>query len=109
AVRAVDQRPGPHASAMIGLLRRRALALAAASGSVAPMTGCAGSSSATSESSGSSGGTGFAYGASQDEITEAIADLDPVTLVYQPASNSPDYTAAPSAQAFKDTIETRSN
>ena len=39
---------------MIGLLRRRALALAAASGSVALMTGCAGSISATSESSGSS-------------------------------------------------------
>ena len=101
-------RPLMPPSAPNGSHTRRALALIAASGSLALVTGCAGTIAASPDSSGATGG-GFAYGASQDEITEAIADLDPVTLVYQPASSSPDDTAAPSAQAFKDTIETRSN
>ena len=101
-------RPLMPPSAPNGSHTRRALALIAASGCLALVTGCAGTIAASPDSSGATGG-GFAYGASQDEITEAIADLDPVTLVYQPASSSPDDTAAPSAQAFKDTIETRSN
>ena len=61
--------------------------------------GCAGS---IAGSSGESGGQGFAYGADQQEVTASIEGLDPVTLTYQPASSSPDDTAAPSAQAFKE-------
>jgi TRAP-type C4-dicarboxylate transport system substrate-binding protein len=91
--------PVPHS------LNRAALAIAGV-GVLALLTGCAGS---IAGSSGESGGQGFAYGADQQEVTAAIEGLDPVTLTYQPASSSPDDTAAPSAQAFKDTIETRSN
>lgn len=75
-------------------------------GVLALTAGCAGSIGASSSGP---AGEGFAYGADQDEVNEIIADLEPVKLTYQPASASPDDTAAPSARAYKDAIEERSN
>ncbi|GAA4513854.1 TRAP transporter substrate-binding protein DctP [Brevibacterium yomogidense] len=75
-------------------------------GILALTAGCAGSIGASASGE---AGEGFEYGAIQDEVNEVIADLDPVTLVYQPASSSPDDTGAPSALAYKEAIEERSN
>ena len=52
---------------------------------------------------------GFEYGASQEEVNEAIADLEPVTLNYQAASASPNSIMAPFAEVYAEYIEERSN
>ena len=86
---------------------RRAIPIAStAIGVLALTAGCAGSIGASTSGE---AGEGFDYGATQDEVNEVIADLDPVKLVYQPASSSPDDTGAPSALAYKEAIEERSN
>lgn len=53
--------------------------------------------------------TGFAYGASQEEVNEVVADLEPVTLNYQTAGASPGSIMAPAAEAYAEYIEERSN
>lgn len=69
--------------------------------------------SACAGEAGSGGGdseeTGFEYGASQEEVNEAVADLEPVTLNYQAAGASPNSNMAPGAEAYADYIEERSN
>jgi TRAP-type C4-dicarboxylate transport system substrate-binding protein len=52
---------------------------------------------------------GFEYGAPQAEVDEIIADLEPVTLTYQPEASSPDGISAMAANLYKDEIESRSN
>lgn len=69
------------------------------------LTACAGSAGQEAGAS----GDGFEYGASQEEVNEVIADLEPVTLDYQPAANSPSAVEAPSALEFKEYVEERSN
>lgn len=54
-------------------------------------------------------GDGFEYGASQEEVSEAIADLEPVTLTYQPGAASPNTPNAANAHAFVEAIEERSD
>lgn len=51
------------------------------------LSGCAGSAGA--QKGGDDSGAGFAYGASQEEVKAAVADLAPVTLKYQTAASSP--------------------
>lgn len=60
----------------------------AAIASLALLAGCAGSVGGDGSESGDSAGEGFAVDASQDEIDEALADLDPVTLKFQPSAMS---------------------
>ncbi|SLM99168.1 hypothetical protein [Brevibacterium yomogidense] len=86
--------------------RRRIPIAFTAIGVLALTAGCAGSIGASASGP---AGEGFAYGADQDEVNEAIAELEPVKLTYQPASSSPDDTGAPSALAYKEAIEERSN
>lgn len=70
------------------------------------MNGCAGADDGSDEGAAAEG---FDYGASQEEVNELIADLDPVTLVYQPEASSPNSTGARAAEQFKEEIESRSN
>lgn len=51
---------------------------------------------------------GFTYDASQDEIDEALADLDPVTLKFQPSAMSEKSILAPNGLDVKKAIEERS-
>lgn len=67
------------------------------------MTGC--SSAPDGEQS---VGEGFSYGADQSVVDDAIADLDPVELTYQPTAASPELPSAASALAFAEAVEERS-
>lgn len=58
-------------------------------------------------SAGESGG--YEYGASQDEINEAIADLEPVNIVYQVGTPSANSTTGARSLQFKDAVEEMSN
>ncbi|MGO1440976.1 MAG: TRAP transporter substrate-binding protein DctP [Brevibacterium yomogidense] len=71
------------------------------------LSSCAGSAGAGG-SSGGEAGAGFEYDADQAAVDEALADLDPVTLTYQPAAASPESIMAPAAYAYQDYIEERS-
>ncbi|MDN3480653.1 TRAP transporter substrate-binding protein DctP [Arthrobacter sp. APC 3897] len=73
------------------------------------LTACAGSAGGNGAgSNGSVDTAGFEFGASQEVIDKALADLDPVTITYQPAAASPDSTLAPFVTGFKEIIEERS-
>ncbi|MGW9825421.1 TRAP-type C4-dicarboxylate transport system substrate-binding protein [Brevibacterium pityocampae] len=86
---------------------RRAVPALAAGAALALLGGCAGS--AGGGGGGQGGGEGFEYGASQEEINAAIADLDPVTLTYQPGASSQESETAASALRFKEYVEERSD
>ncbi|HLR44448.1 MAG TPA: TRAP transporter substrate-binding protein DctP [Brevibacterium sp.] len=86
----------------------RPLPLAAAIACAAlTLSSCAGSAG-TGGSAGGEAGAGFEYGAEQSAVDEALADLEPVTLTYQPAAASPESIMAPAALAYKKFIEERS-
>lgn len=72
---------------------------------LALLAGCGGSV-------GTGGGSGFAegfdFGASQEEVDSAIADLDPVTLTIQPYAASPEAAAAIAERSFMEAVEERS-
>ncbi|GAA4284704.1 hypothetical protein GCM10022261_22350 [Brevibacterium daeguense] len=80
-------------------------AVALASGTALALSGCAGSAGT---GDGSGGGEGFEHAAPQEEVDAALADLEPVTLNYQPPAASPNSIMAPAAQAYKEYIEERS-
>jgi TRAP-type C4-dicarboxylate transport system substrate-binding protein len=86
--------------------RRRTLvpAVSAAAG-LALLAGCSGS---VAGAGGGGDATGFDYGAGQEDVDAAIADLDPVTLTIQPYAASPDAAAAIAEQSFMDAVEERS-
>lgn len=69
-------------------------------------SGCAGGVGNAGSTSGSS--TGFAYGASQEEVDAAVDELDPVTLVFQPATASPEAPGSDDALNFIEAVEERS-
>src|SRR5699024_4443391 len=71
--------------------------------------GCAGSVGGEGSGSGDSAGKGFAYDASQDEIDAALADLDPVTIKFQPSAMSEKSILAPNGLDVKKAIEERSD
>jgi len=54
-------------------------------------------------------GEGFEYGASQEEVNEVIADLEPVTLTYQPGTSSQNTPSAADALSFIEAVEERSD
>lgn len=79
------------------------IALAASLGLV--LSGCAGAGAEEQ----SDGEQGFEFGAPQEEVNELIADLEPVTLTYQPSAGSPNSVLAQSTHAFVEAVEERSN
>src|SRR5699024_5324827 len=76
--------------------------------SLALLAGCAGSVGGSGAGSEASAGEGFAADASQDEIDEALSDLDPVTLKFQPSAMSEKSILAPNGLVVKKAIEERS-
>lgn len=83
----------------------RAFGLVAAAAGLSLVVGCAGSVKGSSEQE---AGEGFGYGASQTEVDEVLADLEPVTLTYQPGGASADSVTAAYGLAFRDYVEERS-
>ncbi|GAA4282804.1 hypothetical protein GCM10022261_03350 [Brevibacterium daeguense] len=77
-------------------------------GTALVVTACGGSVGATGGNSGAGDTAGFDYGASQEDVDAAIADLDPVELVFQASSASPESVVAKSNTAFIEAVEERS-
>ncbi|WP_120004447.1 TRAP transporter substrate-binding protein DctP [Nesterenkonia muleiensis] len=84
---------------------RSLLTAGALSTSLALLVGCGGS---IGDQSNGAGTEGFDYGASQEDVDEVLADLEPVTLDYQAYASSPNADSAAEARAMKDAIEERS-
>lgn len=85
---------------------RAAIAIGAAT-TLIVMSGCAGGVGAAEGDT--EAGVGFGFGATQDEVNEAIADLEPVTIKFQPAAASEAAPGNEIAKEFKENIEERSN
>jgi TRAP-type C4-dicarboxylate transport system substrate-binding protein len=83
--------------------RRGLPAVAGLATVILALAGCAGSAGASG--SGQEAGEGYEYGASEEEIKAAFADVEPTTLVYQPAAFSENDLTAHRAQVFAETIE----
>ncbi|WP_349828260.1 TRAP transporter substrate-binding protein DctP [Brevibacterium litoralis] len=86
--------------------RRAGVGLAGAAALTLALTACAGGVSQSGGSAG--GGTGYEPGASQEEIDAALADLDPITITYQPSAASEASVQSPSGTVLRDAIEERS-
>src|SRR5690625_2200486 len=82
--------------------RHRASGVAAIAEAAFLVTGCMGGSDQGADAA---GGEGYAYGASDEEIKAAFADIEPVNLVYQPSSQSAKDFAAPREIEFAENIE----
>ena len=89
-------------------LPRAATAAAAFSALALTLGACAGSAGAGGGGGGGEAGEGFAYDAPQEDVDAAIADLDPVTITFQPSSASPGSVMAPAGTVFKEIVEERS-
>lgn len=85
---------------------RTAAATAAVAALGLALSACAGS--AGSAGSSDDAGDGYEYGAAQEEVDAAIADLDPVTIDYQIPATSMESPQAPMGTTFKEAVEERS-
>lgn len=92
----------------IGRLPRAATATAAFGVCALALSACAGSAAGGGGGGGGEAGEGFAYDAPQEEVDELLADLDPVTIKFQPSAASPDSVMAPAGSVFKEIVEERS-
>ena len=81
------------------------IALLAATGLLA---GCAGGAGGTADQESAEAGAGFAFGAAQSEVDAALAELDPVTITYQPSATSAESILGPNGTDIAEAIETRS-
>ncbi|MCT1658339.1 hypothetical protein M3A87_13240, partial [Brevibacterium luteolum] len=88
-------------------LTRRLLATAATASAAVMLAGCAGSAGGPSTNS-AGAGAGFDYGADQADVDAALADLDPVTITYQPTAASEKSVMAPGGTVLAEEIEKRS-
>ncbi|WP_101652920.1 C4-dicarboxylate ABC transporter substrate-binding protein [Brevibacterium ihuae] len=86
---------------------RAAVAVSAFSALALTLTACAGS--AGSGSGGGERGEGYAFGASQEEISAAIEDLEPVTVDYQIPATSMQSPQSPMGTHFKEAVEEMSD
>lgn len=87
--------------------RSRAVAATAAVAALSmALSACAGSAGAGGSSD--DAGDGYEYGAAQEEIDAAIADLEPVTINYQIPATSMESPQAPMGTDFKEAVEERS-
>ncbi|GAA4282641.1 hypothetical protein GCM10022261_01720 [Brevibacterium daeguense] len=66
--------------------------------------GCAGSAGSAAPSGGGTD-AGYEFGASDEEIKAAFADMEPVTLTFQPAAQSPNEASSQRETAFAETVE----
>jgi len=73
------------------------------------LSSCAGDTGEADADEASAETEGFEYGASQEEVNEAIADLEPVTLTFQNAAPSENAPAAQPVLKFMEAVEERSN
>lgn len=71
------------------------------------VAGCSGSAGGSDQPAADA--AGFDFGASQAEVDSALADLDPVTITYQPSAASAESNLGPNGLDIKEAIETRSN
>lgn len=81
-----------------GLLAGTAAALLA-------VTGCAGSAGGGSAGGGGGGEEGYEFGASPEEIQAAFADMDSITISYQPSAQSAQGIDSYRAEAFLRDVE----
>ncbi|WP_349826855.1 C4-dicarboxylate ABC transporter substrate-binding protein [Brevibacterium litoralis] len=88
---------------------RAATTTAAGIAVAALLAGCAGGAGGGGNGGGSGSGDGFAYGASQDEVNAAIADLEPVTITFQSGSASELVSSGEQVHEFVELVEERSN
>jgi TRAP-type C4-dicarboxylate transport system substrate-binding protein len=88
-------------------MKRIMVSVAAAASAALALSACAGSAGSAGAGN-AAGGEGFEYGASQEDVDAVLAELEPVTLKYQPSASSAESTGAPSAEMFKEYIEERS-
>ncbi|WP_029088148.1 C4-dicarboxylate ABC transporter substrate-binding protein [Brevibacterium album] len=72
------------------------------------LTACAGSAGTEGGGGGEGSAEGFEYGAPQEDVDALLADLDPVTIKFQPSAASPDSVMAPAGTVFKEIVEERS-
>ena len=72
------------------------------------LSGCGGSVGDNSDEE-RAGDEGYEYGASEEEIKAAFADVDPITITYQPSAQSPGGAEAYRAEAFIENLETLSD
>lgn len=70
------------------------------------LSACAGSAGDSDEAG--TAAQGFEYGAPQHEVDAAIADLEPVSLVFQPNAQSGDSRLGEEIQPFLDAVKERS-
>jgi TRAP-type C4-dicarboxylate transport system substrate-binding protein len=92
--------------------RRRSRAAALVAGAAAAalaITGCAGSAGGGGTGAEGGSGEGYEHGASEEEIKAAFADIDPITIKYQPSAQSAQGPEAYRAQAFIENLETLSD
>lgn len=68
------------------------------------LSGCAGSVSEASDSD-TTAAAGYEYGADEATIKAAFAEMEPVTLTYQPAALSENDLTAPRAKNFAENVE----
>lgn len=71
------------------------------------LSGCAGDAGDNDEDR--AGDEGYEYGASEEEIKAAFADIEPLTITYQPSAQSPGGAEAYRAEAFIENVETLSD
>lgn len=70
---------------------------------LAGLAGCAGSAASSSADAGA--GPGVEFGASPEEYKEALADMDPVTLTYQPGAQSGQGHTGEAEQLFIESVD----
>jgi TRAP-type C4-dicarboxylate transport system substrate-binding protein len=93
---------------MRSILPRAVTAVAGGAALALALSACAGSAGSAGGGGGGGDSAGFAYDAPQEEVDEALADLDPITIKFQPSAASPDSVMAPAGTVFKDLVEERS-
>ncbi|GAA2003501.1 TRAP transporter substrate-binding protein DctP [Brevibacterium samyangense] len=88
---------------------RAAAAVAAGAALTLALSACAGSAGGGGGTGSGGSGEGYEYGASEEEIRAAFADIDPITITYQPSAQSAQGIDAYRALAFIENIETLSD
>ncbi|WP_051297321.1 TRAP transporter substrate-binding protein DctP [Brevibacterium album] len=91
-----------------GRTRRLTGAISAAAALSLTLSACAGSAGSGGGAGAGGGGEGYEAGADQAAIDEALADLDPVTIIYQPSAASQESVQSPSGTVLAEAIEERS-
>ncbi|MGO1926195.1 MAG: C4-dicarboxylate ABC transporter substrate-binding protein, partial [Brachybacterium tyrofermentans] len=84
---------------------RLSAAVAVAATTSLLISGCAGGAGSADEGG---SGEGYEFGAPQEEVDAAIADLDPVEITYQAGAQSPNSVSAMNGNQFKEYVEERS-